>query len=143
MSTPMSAYASAPSSPRVAMTHADAKPAPYVIRLQQHIAMGRTPAEAMRIIEAADGHTGRLPISQQDHNGGRGIKRGPRTNAIQDGIMANLSTEWQPITSEFCAKIGVLSDCIRNNLKTLVARGVVECKHGGGRNHSMWRLANA
>lgn len=31
---------------------------------------------------------------------------------------------------------------IRNNLKTLVARGFVECRNGGGRKPSMWRLTN-
>lgn len=140
MNTPISQYRSAPSTARVMPIAPPTKPAAYATRLQQHIAMGRTPAEAMQAIERADGHTGRIPVSHQDHNGGRGIKRGPRTNDVQDGLMANLTSEWQPITPEFCAKIGVLSDCIRNNLKTLVARGIAECKNGGGRHPSVWRL---
>jgi len=139
MNIHMSHYRSAPPSPRVAMTHADAKPPAYLARLQQHIAMGRTPAQAMAEIERADGHRRGLPITKSDGVGGKGAKR--VIVSATDRVLQCVNEEWHPIAHQNFQGIGCCKNTLLAHLKTLTARGLIECKRGSGSNPSKWRLA--
>jgi len=122
------------------MTHADAKPPAYLARFQQHVALGRTPAEAMRIIEQSDGHTGRLRISAPSGNGGKGKPRPNHRIPTRDLVIPHLTRDWQAITPEFIALVGCAHDTIRMAMKRLVIAGVVECQRSNGHRPSVWRL---
>ena len=128
MITPMSHYHSAPPSPRVAMTHADAKPAPYIARLQQHVALGLSPAQAMAEIERADGHRRGLPVNKL-------------YTSTADMILPHLTREWQALTPEFCARVGAAHDTIRMSMKNMITAGLVEQRKGTTNKPSQWRLA--
>lgn len=141
MNIPMSHYRSAPPSPRVAMTHADAKPPAYLARLQQHIAMGRTPAEAMRIIEAADGHTGRLPVTMAPgNNGGRGKARAKHDTPLTTRCLTAITADWQSITDAMAEAIGSSRENIAAALRDLRDMGRVEHMRGSGNTRAMWRV---
>lgn len=122
------------------MTHADAKPPAYLTRLKQHIAMGRTPAEAMALIEQADGHRRGLPISAPSGNGGKGKPRPNHRIPTRDLVIPHLTRDWQAITPEFIALVGCAHDTIRIAMKRLVIAGVVECQRSNGHRPSVWRL---
>ena len=141
MITPMSHYHSAPPSPRVAMTHADAKPPAYLARFQQHVAMGLSPAQAMAEIERADGHRRGLPISAHSGNGGKGKPRPNHRIPTRDLVIPHLTRDWQAITPEFIALVGCAHYTIRMEMKRLVIAGVVECQRSNGNRPSVWRLA--
>ena len=127
MNIPISHYRSAPSSPRVAMTHADAKPPAYLTRLKQHIAMGRTPAQAMQAIEQADGHRRGLPVNKL-------------YTSTADMILPHLTREWQVLTPAFCERVGATHDTIRMALKNMITAGLVEQLKGTTNKPSQWRL---
>ena len=139
--TPMHAYQSITTA-RVMPPAAPTRPAAYATRMAQHIALGKTPAQAMAAIERADGHMGRVPPKAQPGNSG--IRKTPRPNSAAltaDRIMPHLTTEWQHLSPALCGAIGVRHETIRMAIKALVAAGKVECKRGNGRTPSMWRLA--
>lgn len=135
----MNHYRIAPSSPRVAMTHADAKPPAYLARLQQHVALGLSPAQAMAEIERADGHRRGLPITKSDGVGGKGARR--VIVSATDRVLQCVTEEWHPIAHRNFQGIGCCENTLRAHLKTLTARGLIECKRGSGSNPSKWRLA--
>ena len=139
MITPMSHYHSAPPSPRVAMTHADAKPPAYLARFQQHVALGLSPAQAMAEIERADGHRRGLPITKSDGVGGKGARR--VIVSATDRVLQCVTEEWRPIAHRNFQGIGCCKNTLMAHLKTLTARGLIECMRGSGQNPSMWRLA--
>lgn len=139
MITPMSHYHSAPPSPRVAMTHADAKPPAYLARLQQHVAMGRTPAEAMALIERSEQPgAGRLPSSVPIDMGGKGKSR--KAVSAPDQVLPHITRDWQVVTADLCAKIGLHHESIRQALKRLSQAGIIECKRTNGSSPTQWRL---
>ena len=139
MITPMSHYHSAPPSPRVAMTHADAKPPASPARFQQHVAMGLSPAQAMAEIERADGHRRGLPITKSDGVGGKGARR--VIVSATDRVLQCVTEEWHPIAHRNFQGIGCCKNTLLAHLKTLTARGLIECRRGSGPNPSKWRLA--
>ena len=134
----MSHYHSAPPSPRVAMTHADAKPPAYLARFQQHVAMGLSPAQAMAEIERADGHRRGLPITKSDGVGGKGARR--VIVSATDRVLQCVTEEWHPIAHRNFQGISCCKNTLLAHLKTLTARGLIECKRGSGSNPSKWRL---
>ena len=135
----MSHYHSAPPSPRVAMTHADAKPPAYMARLQQHIAMGRTPAEAMALIERSEQPgAGRLPSSVPIDMGGKGKSR--KSVSAPDQVLPHITRDWQVVTADLCAKIGLHHESIRQALKRLSQAEIIECKRTNGSSPTQWRL---
>lgn len=85
--TPMSAYQSVTTT-RVMPPAPQTKPPAYATRFAQHIATGKTPAQAMAIIERADGHEGKVPPSIKED--GERFKPG----GVQDKLMRTLTNEW-------------------------------------------------
>ena len=141
MTPPISSFRSAPSSPRVGMPKTEAKPPAYAVRLKQHIAMGKTPAEAMRAIERADGHSGRLPvILETSMCGGRGLKRPKHAKPLTHRIMDILTSEWVYISDEVVAALGSSRENIYSALRDLRDQGRVEQSKVKGRNKATWRI---
>jgi len=138
--TPMTAFRTIATA-RVMPPQAPAKPPAYATRLAQHIAMGRTPAQAMALIEQADGHRRGLPISAPSGNGGKGKPRPNHRIPTRDLVIPHLTRDWQAITPEFIALVGCAHDTIRIAMKRLVIAGVVECQRSNGHRPSVWRLA--
>jgi len=140
MNIPMSHYRSAPPSPRVAMTHADAKPPAYLARLQQHVALGLSPAQAMQAIEAADGHSARLPKSRDESNsGGKGITR-DKPGHLRLAVLAMMSREWRKIDPAMIEALDRSDKAIRDALCDLRKAGKVEHSRSKVGSPSMWRL---
>jgi len=116
------------------------KPPAYAARLAQHIAMGNTPAQAMALIERSEQPgAGRLPTTTPIDMGGKGKPRLSIT--AQDLVMPHMTRDWQIITPDLSAKIGLHPESVRQALKRLSQAGRIECKRTNGSSPSMWRLA--
>lgn len=125
---------------RVMPPQAPAKPPAYAARLAQHIAMGRTPAQAMVLIERSEQPwAGRLPTSTPIDMGGKGKFRQRITSA--DLVLPHITRDWQIITPEIVAKIGLHHEAVRQALKRLSQAGQIECKRNNGSSPTLWRLA--
>lgn len=139
----MTSYRSAPSSARVAMTHADAKPHAYRDRVQALVDKGHTPITAMHILERRD-HRQALPPSMDPcNNGGRGKARPKHDTPLTTRCLAHLTHEWQSISDDMAASIGSKRENIAAALRDLRDLGRVDHMHGSGRGRAMWRLRNA
>ena len=124
--TPMHAYSSVTTA-RVMPPQPPTKPAAYASRFAKHIAKGKTPADAMRLIEREDGHTGKLPINKA-------------YTTTADMILPHLSREWTTLAPDFCEAVGAQHDTIRMALKIMVTAGLVEGRQDKCNSPSMWRL---
>lgn len=138
--TPMSAYTSVTTT-RVMPPAPPTKPAAYATRLAQHIAMGKTPAQAMKAIEREDGHFGKLPIKLETSAcGGRGRNRSKHPEPLSVRIMENLTAEWAYIDDDLASAIGSNRENIYQVLRRLRDQGIVEQSKITGQNKFIWRL---
>ena len=138
MNHPMTAYRTIAARP-VMPPKPPQKPPAYAARLKQHIAMGRTPAQAMALIERSEQPgAGRLPTSTPIDTGGKGKSR-VRISA-PDLVLPHITRDWQIITPELCAKIGLHHESVRQALKRLSKSKMIECKRTNGSAPTQWRL---
>lgn len=136
--TPMTAFRTITTT-RVLPPKPAAKPPAYMARLQQHIAMGRTPAQAMALIERSEQPgAGRLPVNTPVDMGGKGKSR--ISISAADLVLPHMSRDWQIITPELSAKIGLHPESVRQALKRLLQAKHVECKRTNGSSPTQWRL---
>jgi len=124
--TPISQFRTVTTS-RVLPPKPAAKPPAYIARLQQHIAIGRTPAQAMALIEKEDGHRKSLPFTKLH-------------TTTADMILPRLTHEWQVLTPAFCELVGAAHDTIRMSLKMMITAGLVEQRKTMINKPSQWRL---
>lgn len=89
--------------------------------------MGRTPAQAMVLIEGADGHRKGLPCTKV-------------STTTADMILPHLTHEWQVLTPAFCELVGAAHDTIRMSLKMMITAGLVEQRKTMINKPSEWRL---
>ena len=115
------------------------KPPAYAARLKQHIAMGRTPAQAMALIERSEQPgAGRLPTTTAIDTGGKGKSR--VSISAPDLVLPHITRDWQTVTPDLCAKIGLHHESVRQALKRLSQSKLVECKRTNGSAPTQWRL---
>ncbi len=138
--TPMTSFRSITTNP-VLPPKPEPKPPAYAARLAQHIAMGKTPEQAMAIIEHADKHRGRVPVTHREDNGGRGANRYKYDQPITERVIPFLNnTDWVFISDEITAEIGSSRENIYSALRTLRDQGRVEQNKVNVRNKMTWRL---
>jgi len=138
--TPMASFRSVTQT-RVMPPQPTAKPPAYAARIAQHIAEGRTPAQAMQAIERADGHMGRLPVKLQESAcGGRGKAKPKHTKPLTHRIMDILTSEWVYMSDEITAALGSNRENIYAALRELREQGRVEQTRVNGRNKMLWRV---
>lgn len=138
--TPMSAFHSAPPSPRVAMPASDAKPPAYRDRVQALIDKGHTPITAMHMLERKEHRQALPPSMDPRNNGGRGKARPKHDTPLTTRCLAHLTHEWQSISDAMTASIGSKRENIAAALRDLRDLGRVDHMHGSGRDRAMWRL---
>lgn len=138
--TPMTQYRSITTT-RVMPPQPIAKPPAYASRLAQHIAMGKTPEQAMRLIERADGHSPSIPVTHREDNGGRGSNRYKYDQPITERVIPFLNNiDWVFISDEITSAIGSSRENIYSALRTLRDQGRVEQNKINVRNKMTWRL---
>jgi len=129
--TPMSAYHSVTTT-RVMPPSPQTKPPAYATRLAQHIAMGRTPEQAMVEIEREDGHMGQLPPSIKAD--GDRFKPG----GVEEKLMNVLTDEWMlPSTIDIPHNRSVVLTALRH----LLLSGYLERRQSKQAGISEYRLA--
>jgi len=138
--TPMTAFRTITTA-RVMPPQAPAKPPAYATRFAQHIAMGKTPAQAMQAIERADGHSARLPIKlEASMCGGRGKARTKHAKPLTHRVMEALTAEWVFIDDAMTASIGSSRENIYAALRDLRDQGRVDQRKAKGHSRMYWRL---
>lgn len=138
--TPIYSYQSVTTT-RVMPPAPPTKPPAYATRLAQHIAMGKTPEQAMRLIERADGHFGKMPIKLETSAcGGRGKQRPKHGKPLTHRVMEILTAEWVYINDEIAAVIGSSRENIYAALRDLRDQGRVEHSKVKGHSKALWRL---
>ena len=139
--TPMHAYQSITTA-RVMPPAAPTRPAAYATRMAHHIALGKTPAQAMAAIERADGHMGRIPVKLDASTlcGGRGKNKPKHTKPLTHRIMDILTNDWLFISADIAAALGSSRENIYAALRVLREQGRVEQTKLRGHSKMMWRI---